>query len=85
MNSNKSGNRALNNTQKIGKRGAGEGLGVASNESGSDASLSQPRGVQGLGQTLAKINASIRHTDQAALAAATAPSSNSKNTSSFVR
>ena len=40
MNSNKSGNRALNNTQKIGKRGAAEGLGVASNESGSDASLS---------------------------------------------
>ena len=42
LHSNNSGNRALNNTQKIGR--AGHGHGVASNETlGSDASLSQTR------------------------------------------
>ena len=57
LHSNNSGNRALNNTQKIGR--AGHGHGVASNETlGSDASLSQTRQ---LGQTLAAINQSIKH------------------------
>jgi hypothetical protein len=43
VNSNNSGNRALNNTQKIGRAGAAA-QGVNSNESlGSEASLSQTR------------------------------------------
>ena len=55
LHSNNSGNRALNNTQKIGRPGAG----LNSNESiGSEVSLSQTR--QKLGQTLAAVNASIK-------------------------
>ena len=43
LHSNTSGNRALNNTQKIGRAGQG-GHGLNSNDSmGSDASLSQTR------------------------------------------
>ena len=53
--SNTSGNRALNNTQKIGMPGH---HGINSNYDSSDASLSQTRNQ--LGKTLAAVNASIK-------------------------
>ena len=58
LHSNNSGNRALNNTQKIGRAGQG-GHGLNSTDSmGSEASLSQTRNQ--LSKTLAAVNASIK-------------------------
>lgn len=57
LHSNNSGNRALNNTQKIGR--TGQGHGINSNDSlGSEASLSQNRNH--LGKSIAAVNASIK-------------------------
>ena len=60
LHSNTSGNRALNNTQKIGLAGQGNtNHGINSNESlGSEVSLSQTRNQ--LSKTLAAVNASIK-------------------------